>query len=94
LANYNRQFTKTFSSVVAPLSDATKGDKKAYLWGEAQGAAFRATKEAFTSAPVLRLPDPSKPYVVTIDASNHGIGGVLEQEWEDGNHLLRSSPGS
>jgi RNase H-like domain found in reverse transcriptase len=72
--------------VVAPLTDVTKGDKKAYLWGEAQGAALRAIKKAFTSAPVLRLPDPSKPYVVTTDARNHGIGGVLEQEWEDGNH--------
>jgi RNase H-like domain found in reverse transcriptase/Reverse transcriptase (RNA-dependent DNA polymerase) len=86
LANYNRRFIKNFSSVMSSLTDATTGDKKAYLWGKAQGAAFRAIKKAFTSAPVLRLPDASKPYVVTTDAINHGIGGVLEQEWEDGNH--------
>jgi RNase H-like domain found in reverse transcriptase len=86
LANYYRRFIKNFSSVVAPLTDATKDDEKAYRWGEAQGVAFRDIKRAFTSASVLRLPDPSKPYIVTTDASNHGIGGVLEQEWENRNH--------
>jgi hypothetical protein len=35
LANYYRRFIKNFSSVVAPLTDATKGDKKAYRWREA-----------------------------------------------------------
>jgi RNase H-like domain found in reverse transcriptase len=35
---------------------------------------------------VLRLPDPKKSFTVTTDASNFGIGGVLEQEWEDGAH--------
>jgi RNase H-like domain found in reverse transcriptase len=37
-------------------------------------------------APVLRLPDPARPFVVTTDASDYGIGGVLEQEWPDGAH--------
>jgi hypothetical protein len=73
---------------VAPLTDAIKGDKKAYQWGRPQKEAFVAIKRAFTSAPVLRLPDPEKPFVVTTDASNYGIGGVLEQEWEDGSHPL------
>jgi hypothetical protein len=77
LTNYYRRFIKNFSSIVAPLTDATKGDKKAFRWGEAQGTAFQAVKKAFTTAPVLRLPDTSRPFVVTTDASNSGIGGVL-----------------
>jgi RNase H-like domain found in reverse transcriptase/Reverse transcriptase (RNA-dependent DNA polymerase) len=73
LSNYYRRFIKSFSFFVAPLTNATKGDKKAYRWGEAQAAAFQAIKKAFTNSPVLRLPDTSRPFVVTTDASNYGI---------------------
>uniref|UniRef100_A0AAQ4QM75 Gypsy retrotransposon integrase-like protein 1 n=5 Tax=Gasterosteus aculeatus aculeatus TaxID=481459 RepID=A0AAQ4QM75_GASAC len=33
----------------------------------------------FTSAPVLRHPDPALPFVVEVDASETGAGGVLSQ---------------
>jgi hypothetical protein len=36
LANYYRRFILSFSAVVAPLTDATKGDKKAFDWGGEQ----------------------------------------------------------
>jgi RNase H-like domain found in reverse transcriptase len=88
LANYYRRFILNFSSVVAPLSDATKGDKKACDWGGEQAQAFATIKKAFSTAPVLRLPDPSKPFTVTTDASDFGIGGVLEQDFEDGAHPI------
>jgi RNase H-like domain found in reverse transcriptase len=84
LANYYRSFIKNFSSTMAPLTDATKGEWKAYRWGGAQDAAFWAIKRAFTTVPVLGLPDTGRPFIVTTDASNLGIGGVLEQEFEDG----------
>jgi RNase H-like domain found in reverse transcriptase len=35
---------------------------------------------------VLHLLDTSRTFIVTTDASNFGIGGVLEQECEDGTH--------
>jgi RNase H-like domain found in reverse transcriptase len=35
---------------------------------------------------VLQLADSSKPYIVTRDASDIGIGAVLEQEVEHGSH--------
>jgi hypothetical protein len=77
LANYYRRFIANFSAVVAPLTDATRGEKKDFDWGSRQDVALAKIKEAFTTAPVLRLPDPSKPFLVTTDASDFGIGGVL-----------------
>jgi RNase H-like domain found in reverse transcriptase len=70
------------------LTDATRGEKKDLDWGSRQDVALAKIKVAFTTAPVLRLPDPSKPFLVIADASDHGIGGVLEQGWSDGAHLV------
>ncbi|GBG81534.1 hypothetical protein CBR_g32523 [Chara braunii] len=43
---------------------------------------FRHLKHALTQYEVLKLPDPDKPFIVTTDASQYGIGVVLAlQEW-------------
>ncbi|GBG60652.1 hypothetical protein CBR_g11877 [Chara braunii] len=43
-------------------------------------AAFRRLKHALTHYEVLKLPDPDKPFIVTTDASQYGIGAVLAQQ--------------
>jgi RNase H-like domain found in reverse transcriptase len=72
--------------VVVHLTDATPGGKKDFDWGSLQDVALARIKEAFTTAPVLRLPDPTRTFMVTTDANDYGKGGVLEQEWPDGTH--------
>ncbi|GBG67983.1 hypothetical protein CBR_g1102 [Chara braunii] len=42
--------------------------------------AFRQLKHALTHHEVLKLPDPDKPFVVTTNASQYGIGAVLAQQ--------------
>ncbi|KAK3510624.1 hypothetical protein QTP70_011878 [Hemibagrus guttatus] len=42
-------------------------------------AAFQQLKECFTSAPILRHPDPDLPFVVEVDTSSSGLGAVLSQ---------------
>ena len=49
-------------------------------WTDACEHAFQGVKYALINAPVLALPDPSKPFEVVTDACNTDIGAVLLQE--------------
>ncbi|KAK3548972.1 hypothetical protein QTP70_022655 [Hemibagrus guttatus] len=40
---------------------------------------YSSLKERFTTAPILRHPDPELPFVVEVDASCSGLGAVLSQ---------------
>ncbi|KAI0499355.1 hypothetical protein KFK09_020258 [Dendrobium nobile] len=77
LANFYRRFVKGFSIIMSPITDALKA--KSFVWTEAQQHSFDAIKLALTSAPVLALPDFTKPFQVDTDASATGVGAVLSQ---------------
>ncbi|CAI7798149.1 unnamed protein product [Closterium sp. NIES-54] len=79
LANYFRRFLENYSSVVARLTALTRKGN-AWQWTDQCQKSFEEVKTMLTNAPVLALPDPSKPYEVVTDASTVGIGAVLLQE--------------
>ena len=79
MASYYRQFIDKFAKLAAPLHDLMKKDV-GYFWTSRQQKAFEDLKHALTTAPVLILPDPAKPYVAVSDASDTAIGGVLLQD--------------
>ncbi|GBG91571.1 hypothetical protein CBR_g52605 [Chara braunii] len=74
---YYRTFVKNYSIVAAPLTNLTHLDTP---WADECEAAFRHLKHALTHYKVLKLPDPDKPFIVTTDASQYGIGAVLAQQ--------------
>ncbi|KAJ9531304.1 hypothetical protein QJQ45_006755 [Haematococcus lacustris] len=84
LANYFRRFIPNFSAIAAPLTDLTSKTAAAQFdWQKFGGAhlkAFNGLKDALCSAPVLALPDFTKPFVVCTDASLVGTGAVLLQD--------------
>lgn len=49
---------------------------------------FKKLKAALRSPPVLAHPDLSKTFKVFTDASEVGLGTVLTQNFEDGEHVI------
>ena len=45
-------------------------------------------KQHLTTAPILIYPDFSRPFILDTDASNDGIGAVLSQEYDGGEHVV------
>ncbi|GBG87135.1 hypothetical protein CBR_g44592 [Chara braunii] len=82
LANYYRKFVRNFSTIAAPLRRLLKKEA-IWKWDKDCTAALKRLKPALIEYPVLKVVDPSRPFVVTTNASQYGIGAVLQQD--DGN---------
>jgi hypothetical protein len=78
LAGYNRRFVKHFGIITRPLNDLLKKGV-IFSWTSVHDQAFQSLKNALISAPVLALPDFTKPFCVETDASGSDIGAVLTQ---------------
>ena len=50
------------------------------MWDAQCVSNFNELKRRLTTAPILILPEPDKPFVVYCDASKLGLGGVLMQD--------------
>ena len=77
-ANFYRKFIKGFSEVAAPLNALTS-PAVPFQWSQEANTAFEKLKTLFSTAPVLSMPDPSKQFVLEVDASESEIGAVLSQ---------------
>ena len=83
LASYYRRFIRGFSQIARPLTDLTKA-KVQWNWGNKEETSFQQLKAALASAPVMRLPDLDRQFVVTTDASDVAVGAILEQNFGQG----------
>ncbi len=69
--NFYRRFICSFCQLAAPLTALTS-TKFPFRWSSAAEAAFAKLKSCFVSAPILIAPDPSRQFVVEVDASEVG----------------------
>jgi hypothetical protein len=76
--NFYRKFIKNYSAIAKPLTDLTKKGIS-FQWTAAADRAFTALKSAITQAPLLKHVDPSMPFTLETDASDHALGAVLSQ---------------
>ena len=85
LAGFYRRFVKDFSRIALPMTELTKkSDSAPFVWSATPQAAFDALKDALCSAPVLLIPDPSKPYTLNCDACQYAIGATIQQDHGNG----------
>ncbi|KAL0157922.1 hypothetical protein M9458_045998, partial [Cirrhinus mrigala] len=73
-----------FSATAAPLTALTKPSHGTFCLTPEAIQAFKTLCHLFTTAPVLTHPNPDKPFVVEVDASDVGVGAVLSQRGPDG----------
>lgn len=75
-ANFFQKFICNFSTVAAPLHALTSS-KLSFRLNEDADEAFKWLKTAFTSAPVLSIPDPTLQFVLEVDASDVRVGSGI-----------------
>ena len=78
LASYYRQYKRAFSSIAEPLHRLTdKGQP--FIWDSNCQDAFIALKRCLMSAPILKSPNFDLEFTLFTDASDTGVGAVLQQ---------------
>ena len=74
--NFYRRFIGHYADIARPLNNMTKKDML-WEWTDSCQKAFDDLKAEFQKAPVLLMPDSSKPFVIESDASKWATGAVL-----------------
>lgn len=83
LVNYYGKFVKNLSTILNPLYQLLKKDKK-WSWDENCEIAFNKIKTILQSKEVLVHFDPKLPLKLTVDASSVGIGAILSHIFPSG----------
>jgi reverse transcriptase-like protein len=85
--NFYCSFIANFSAVARPLNDLTKKQRQ-WSWTEEEQASFNTLKDLYSSYPVLRSPDWTKPFYMDTGASDFALGAIINQESDDGKHPI------
>ena len=74
MCNYYVKFVRDYAHTAAPLYELLRKDVH-WGWTAARQHAFDALKRALCDAPVLTMPDFTRPFIIETDASQVAIGG-------------------
>ena len=84
LTGYYRRFVSSYADIAAPLVELTKkGKPNKIVWNGEAKHSFEKLQALLCCAPVLRLPDLARPFVLRTDASEKALGAVLLQSYDD-----------
>ena len=82
LTGYYRRFIPNYATLAADLT--RKPAPIQVQWTAECDRAFNKLKQQLCSAPVLSSPDYTRPFVQQTDASERGVGAVLNQRSDQG----------
>jgi hypothetical protein len=82
ICSYYRKFIKDFADITEPLLQLLKKRAK-FVWTDECSNAVTILKQSLMQAPLLQRPNFTKPFTLTCDASEVGMGAVLEQPNEN-----------
>lgn len=83
MAGFYRKHVNNFAKIAAPLTNLTRA-REEFRWTERCQTAFETLKDCLANAPILARVQKDYPLIVTTDASNTHVGGVLSQIQSDG----------
>ena len=86
MTGFYRRWILGYAHITAPLAGLLqKGIVIPDVWTSAHDEAIIELKKRMSTFPVLRMPDPTRPYVIISDACQDpgAIGGALCQRFED-----------
>ncbi|XP_040069533.2 uncharacterized protein LOC115325180, partial [Ixodes scapularis] len=79
LVEYYSKFIPHCATVVEPMRRLLRKGNS-FSWTPDVESAFQEVKTALQKAPILTMFDPTLPVIVSTDASNYGLGAVLQQQ--------------
>ncbi len=79
-ANFYRKYLKKLGEISEPLYNLLKSKNETLIWTNKEEEAFNKIKNMINSDIAVHIPDYSKSFVLSTDASNTGISAVLQQE--------------
>ncbi|KAG4043564.1 hypothetical protein PC123_g20966 [Phytophthora cactorum] len=89
LGSANYLYSAGYVGLAGPLSELLKKDSD-WRWERQHQDAFKSIKASLQQAPVLALPDETKPFSVVCDASDYALGCALLQNDADGHERVIS----
>lgn len=76
LVGYYRRFIQNYARIAISLTELMK-KRTPYEWTEDRQEAFKELKRRFVTAPIITVPDWTKAFHVTLDASGWCLEAVL-----------------
>src|SRR5271163_4090035 len=87
LVQFYKRFIPGYSKIATPLYMLERKEKK-FILTSAQHKSFNLIKDTLTTAPVMVRPDFDKTFKMYTDASKYGLGSILAQDHDDGEHVI------
>ncbi len=83
MTGFYRKHIHNYAKIATPLTNLIR-TTQTFKWTDQCQTTFETLKEYLSTAPVLVRAQPHQPFIITTDASNTCVGGVLSQTQNDG----------